>query len=213
MIGCDTTSAFYGKGKVKALKIARTNDEYAILFGNLGKTVTLSTQLKNGLYGFVCHLYGYEGRSDVNSVRYEMFKGGKYDEELLPPNQDSLDNHIRRANYQCYIWRHAVQPILRLPDFCDHGWKLDEEGNVTINWMSLAPAPDSILEFVNCKCKKGCENNRCSCVKAVMKCSDLCKCTGCKNSSTDITDSLESDSDTYNSPDECSSSDNSDDEN
>jgi hypothetical protein len=137
-----------------------------------------------------------------------MFKGGKYDEELLPPNQDSLNNHIRRANYQCYIWRHAVQPILRLPNFCDHGWKLDEEGNVTINWTSLAPAPDSILEFVNCKCKKGCENNRCSCVKAVMKCSDLCKCTGCKNISTDITNSLESDSDTYNSPDECSSSDN-----
>ena len=149
---------------------------------------------------------------DVNSVRYEMFKGGKYDEELLPPNQDSLDNHIRRANYQCYIWRHAVQPILRLPDFYDHGWKLDEEGNVTINWMSLAPAPDSVLEFVNCKCKKGCENNRCSCAKAAMKCSDLCKCIGCKNSSTNITDSLESDSDTF-SPEESSSSDNSDYEN
>ena len=163
-------------------------------------------------HGFVCHLYGHEGWSDVNSVRYEMFKGGKYDEELLPPNQDSLDNHIRRANYQCYIWRHAVQPILCLPDFCNHGWKLDEEGNVTINWMSFAPAPDSVLEFVNCQCKKGCENNRCSCAKAATKCSDLCKCIGCKNSSTNITDSLESDSDTF-SPDQSSSSDNSDDEN
>ena len=200
MIGCDTTSAFNGEGKVKAFKIARTNDEYAILFGNLGKTVTVSTRLENGLYGFVCHLYGHEGWSDVNSVRYEMFKGGKYDEELLPPNQDSLDYDMRRANYQCYIWRHAVQPILRLPDFCDHGWKLDEEGNVTINWMSLAPVPDSVLEFVNCKCKKGYENNRCSYVKAAMKCYDLCKCIGCKNSSTNIMDSLESDSDTF-SPD------------
>ena len=114
MIGCDTTSAFHGKGKVKALKIATTNDDYAILFGNLGKAVTVSTQLKNGLYGFVCHLYGHEGWSDVNSVRYEMFKGGKYDEELLPPNQDSLDNHIRRANYQCYIWLHlSMQERLR----------------------------------------------------------------------------------------------------
>ena len=141
-----------------------------------------------------------------------MFKGCKYDEELLPPNQDSLDNHIRRANYQCYIWRHAVLPILRLPDFCNHGWKLDEEGNVTINWMSFAPAPDSVLEFVNCQCKKGCENNRCSCAKAAMKCSDLCKCIGCKNSSTNITDSLESDSDTF-SPDQSSPSDNSDGEN
>ena len=104
------------------------------------------------------------------------------------------------------------QYYVRLPDFCNHGWKLDEEGNVTINWMSFAPAPDSFLEFVNCQCKKGCENNRCSCAKAAMKCSDLCKCIGCKNSSTNITDSLESDSDTF-SPDQSSSSDNSDDEN
>ena len=213
LIGCDTTSAFYGKGKVTALKIARMKEEYAILFGNLGKTVALSTQLKNGLYGFVCHLYGFDGCSDVNSVRYQMFKGGKYVEELLPPNQDSLDNHISRANYQSYIWRHAVQPILSLPNICDHGWKIDEEGNIAINWMSLAPAPDSVLEFVNCKCKKGCQNNRCSCVKATMTCSNLCKCTGCRNNAKESTNNSESDSDTYNSLDEYSSSDTSDNEN
>lgn len=213
LIGCDTTSAFYGKGKVTALKVAKMNEEYANLFGNMGRTIAPSPQLKNGLYSFVCHLYGFEKCSDVNSVRYQMFKGGKYDEELLPPNQDSLDQHISRANYQCYIWRHATQPVLNLPNFCDYGWTVDDDGNVSIKWMTLAPAPDSILEFVNCKCKKGCETNRCSCLKAAMKCSDLCKCIGCRNNDGNNEGILDCDPDTYDSQNEYSSSDDSDNEN
>lgn len=158
----------------------------------------------------MCHFYGYEEISDVNSVRYEMFKCGKYDEELLPPNENSLDQHIDRANYQSYIWRHAVQPVLNLPNFCDHGWRIDEQEDVFIKWMTVAPAPESLLEFVNCKCKQGCENRRCSCVKASLKCSDLCKCSaGCKNNDGNE-GSCEYDSDTYSSPDDYSSDEDSD---
>ena len=113
--GSDTTSAFYCKGKVTALKIANTQ-----IF-------------------LECHLYGFEECSDVNAVRYQAFKSGKYDEELLPPNQDSLDQHISRANYQCYIWRHAVQPVLNLPSFCEYGWEVDDVGNVLVKWMTIAP--------------------------------------------------------------------------
>eukprot|EP00794_Sanderia_malayensis_P020800 gene20800-22840_t len=48
-------------------------------------------------------------------------------------------------------------------------------------WMTSPPAPDSVIEFVSCKCKQGCENNRCSWMKSALTCTDLCKCTGCKN--------------------------------
>ena len=68
LIGCDTTSAFYAKSKVTALKIARIYEKYAILFGNMGTTIAPSTQLKNDLYGFVCNLYGFEECSDVTLV-------------------------------------------------------------------------------------------------------------------------------------------------
>ena len=67
-IGSDTTSAFYGKGKVTALKIAKEKEQYANLFGNVGKQITPSDELKSGLYEFVCHLYGFEECSDVNAV-------------------------------------------------------------------------------------------------------------------------------------------------
>ena len=205
--GCDTTSAFYGKGKIKAMKVWKTKD-YREMFTSLGKELELSNELKSSLSKYVCHLYGLEECSDVNFVRYELFKSGKYEEQLLPPNQDSLDQHARRANLQCYIWRHALQPILNLPTFYNHGWRLDDKGNVAVEWMTIPAAPDSVLEFVHCKCSKGCENRRCSCIKASLKCSELCKCTGCQNKSgsqdkSDYDDCY--DSDTFDSCDDFSS--------
>ena len=105
--GCDTTSAFYDKGKVIAFNVATSKLEYSSTFAQIGREVELSNELRDGLACFVCHLYGFEESSDINAVRFQLFKGRKYEEELLPPNQDSLNQHTRRANYQCYIWRHA----------------------------------------------------------------------------------------------------------
>ena len=101
---------------------------------------------------YVCHLYGCEGEEDIDRVRYLLFKGGKYDEEMLPLNKDSLQLHIYQAAYQCFIWRHATQLTLsNLPSFKEHGWGVDQHGKVFVKWMNLPPAPDSILEFVNYK--------------------------------------------------------------
>jgi hypothetical protein len=90
-----------------------------------------------------------------------------------------------------------MQATLSLPSFCSHGWKLDEEGNMVGDWMTIPAPPDSILELVNCKCKKGCGNRRCSCVRASLKCSDLCACDDCQNTSEELWDSIDSDSDSY----------------
>ena len=99
----------------------------------------------------------------------------------MPPNQDSFDQHVKRASFQAHIWRNACEALLDLPDITEYGWDVGEDERVTIKWMTLPPAPDSVLEFVNCKCTKGCENRRCSCVKGNLKCTDACKCTDCKN--------------------------------
>ena len=187
--------------------MAKTNEEYQSTFANLGDETNPSEELKKQLQNFVCHLYGYKGYSEINSIRFEIFKSGKYDEELLPPNQDSLDQHIKRANFQCFIWRHATQATLNLPSFCSHGWKLDEEENVIIDWMTIPAAPDSVLEFVNCKFNKGCDSRRCSCVKASLKFSDLCACDDCRNTSEEEQNSTDSDSYCYNCSSDSSLSD------
>ena len=61
-------------------------------------------QVKAVLKKFVCHLYGVENQDDVNLVRYLLFEGGKFEEELLLPNEDSWNQHVKRAfNVQCFI--------------------------------------------------------------------------------------------------------------
>jgi hypothetical protein len=48
--------------------------------------------------------------------------------------------------------------------------------------MSQKPAPDSLLEFMACGCKKpGCLNRVCTCVAHGLKCTDLCDCNTCVN--------------------------------
>ena len=68
---------------------------------------------------------------DINSLRYEKFierfnaKPGEVltsynsvDVSLLPPCQESLKMHVRRANYQALTWEKADQatPIIPGPD-------------------------------------------------------------------------------------------------
>ena len=69
--------------------------------------------------------------------------------------------------------------------------------------MDLLPAPDDILENVECSCKSGCSTNRCSCFKGILSCTSLCKCSGCTNS----TDLAASDSEHEDSEHEDSESD------
>ena len=83
-------------------------------------------------------------------------------------------------------------PNFNAPAISNHGWKVEDE-RVSIQWVNLAPAPDSILAFVNCSCKKGCENNRCSCFRTNMQCSDLCKRSGSNASKN--SESVDSDDD------------------
>ena len=51
------------------------------------------------------------------------------------------------------------------------------------------PAPDSLLEFLACGCKKsGCQNNRCVCVSKGLNYTDLCDCSRYTNGSPDEDD-------------------------
>ncbi|XP_033638784.1 uncharacterized protein LOC117299363 [Asterias rubens] len=66
------------------------------------------------------------------------------------------------------IWKRSLQPTPEIPLPSNHGWKM-KNGNLLINWMTLPPAPDSVMEFANCSG---------SCTKN--KCSDTNTCTYCR---------------------------------
>ena len=98
----------------------------------------------------------------------------------MPCTKDVLLLHTKRASYQAFMWRSALQAITLLPPISDYGWEIND-GQVQVKWMTMPAAPDGILENVNCGCKSGCSTRRCACVKAALKCTGLCTCSDCAN--------------------------------
>ena len=98
----------------------------------------------------------------------------------MPCTKDVLLLHTKRASYQAYLWRNALQATLSPPPISEFGWEIND-GNVRVKWMTMPAAPDGILENVNCGCKSGCSTRRCACVKAELKCTGLCACRDCLN--------------------------------
>ena len=117
----------------------------------------------------------------ISYACYTMFKLGKCTADSLPPNFDSLHQHILRANFESYIHKHATTPILASPSPVGYGWKL-EDNQLQIVWGTQEPAPESILECFHCKCLKGSKTRRCSCYKSDLKCTELFRCNSCENS-------------------------------
>ena len=127
--GCDTVSAFAGRGKVKPLMLMMKRQEYVDMFASFGTETNIDDFLMGMLIKYVCHMYSWEGNDLVNDVRYRMYcqSGGKISCEKLPPCEDVLRLHIRRANYQAYIWRQSLASQQHQADPLENGWCLDDE--------------------------------------------------------------------------------------
>ena len=134
--GCDTVSAFKGKGKVKPMKLVLKNPEYSQILSQLGEQWDVSEELLTGLQKFVCAIYGGKKSkiTNVDELQHFLIKS-KCDESVtgtnirnidlstLPPSNACLEQHIRRANYQTWIWKLANIANYALPNAWDgHGW-------------------------------------------------------------------------------------------
>lgn len=184
--GCDTVSAFAGKGKIKALKMVRGNSEYQKIFKELGNSWVVSDELVHHLQKFVCKLYGdKQETSTLNQYRYKMFcsKKGEVEPHQLPPCEDCLLKHTMRANYQTAVWKNSLKTT-DMPSPIGNGWivkETDEGQEIGIDWMQGLPAPQAIIEMISCECKKHCIKDRCPCIVNNLKCTQLCKLTTCDN--------------------------------
>lgn len=156
------------------------NRELLTAFLLLGQTFPPSTELIAQLNKFVCLLYGDKDSDNVNKCRFALFKKGKSSDDALPPTCDSLAQHIRRANFQAAIWRRCLEVQISIPPATENGWKLIDD-QLCVVWMTIPPAPDSLLECVHCACKTGCGTQRCSCKRASLRCTDVCSCADCVN--------------------------------
>ena len=151
--GCDSVSSFHGKGKRKAWKVLSDNTKSKEAFEILGNEVDPTDETCEMLMEYVCALYGHKDITSVNEVRYSMFRLGNFSDECLPPTEDCLEKHIQRANHQAFIWKRSLVAFIVPPSPVGNGWELKDD-ELTIQWMTSYVAPDQLLEFVNCGCKK-----------------------------------------------------------
>ena len=185
--GCDTVSAFAGKGKAKALKLLSKNKKIQDTFFKLGQEWDFSPDLMNKLEAYTSLLYAPKTSSTkINDLRYHLFcaKKGEIESHQLPPCRDCLEKHALRANYQAGIWRRCLEQNPQVPSPVGRGWKIEKEGadnQLVVHWMDGQPAPQAVLDLLACNCPRKCELPRCECMANGLKCTDMCRLPDCEN--------------------------------
>ena len=116
---------------------------------------------------------------DIGLLRWELHSKFSEANDLLPPTPAALKFHIMRANFVTLLWKvlmRCLSPVQ--PNMIGNGWHND----LTPVKSDELPAPEFSLELTVCGCKKThCGNNRCSCFKFQLKCTDACHCLDCQN--------------------------------
>ena len=180
LTGCDSVSAFSGIGKKSALATLR-NDEGLLTEILNSDGIDPDNVNEDGVKACVKSVsYLYMGKGTYTSttkMRKDRFTKKQLVSERLPPTEPELKEHIKRANYQGYIWQYATKSMLELPSTDGNGWSKNEDDELVPTKNKLVPtknklvptknimpaAPERFDELTTCKCKSGCKNNRCAC--------------------------------------------------
>ena len=182
--GCDSVSSFSGIGKKTAYKTLKEKMNQFKDLEKFGDSPILSLDNDSVVASarFVCNLYdSSDDIFNVNELRYKLYAKKGLTTERLPLTLDSLLLHLKRGNYQCFIWKYACNSTLSLPSPVGNGW-IKQEGRLDIDLVVNKPVPEIIAKLVRCCYKKGCKSNSCRCQKAKLPCTDACLCSDeCEN--------------------------------
>ena len=194
--GCDTVAMCHGIGKGKMLKTVKADKCCLSLLGDV--TADMEDVLIQAT-AFMCRCYNVANASTMSDARIKLWTiktGRKTASKIpklcsLPPTTEAFVENVKRAHYQCAIWRRALQEPPNL-DPTEYGWVKHEETRslqpVTLP-PSKKPAPDYVLKLVCCSCasETPCHSKVCGCVTANLACTVFCHCQGssiCNNEQT-----------------------------
>ena len=194
LTGCDTVSAFKGKGKKSTWQAWKSYEDITDTFVYLAdhpfehlhvdsdhfKKIERLTVI---MYDRTCHL------SCVNEAREEIFCQKNQSIDRIPPTKDALLQHTKRALYQAGLWTTCTQTQPTIPSPDEFGWTM-ESGHWVPLWITLPEVSKACSELIKCSCKGNC--TRCKCVKANLSCSPLCTCKCNTNTDSMDTDSMDS---------------------
>lgn len=114
--------------------------------------------------------------------------------EDLPPTSECLSHHIKRANFQAFVWNRALVPLQNIPSPDEHGWK-QENGKLFPVLMTRSPAPEGMTELTTCRCTTSECKRSCSCRKSNLSCTEACLCMADEGCCNPLNEELLSDND------------------
>ena len=114
LTGCDSNSAFSGIGKQSMLNIFKSNERMADAnLDSLGVYPDdVDEEAMRACIKFVSNLYMGKGTyQSTTKMREDLFSKKQLVSDRLPPTESELTDHIKRANYQRFIWQNATKPL------------------------------------------------------------------------------------------------------
>ena len=121
LTGCDSTSALSRVGKKKAWKIIVNSKVHQQHLVCVGQSPDVDSVTARKAEAFICSLCNVSNRIP-NSADEALYCQKAQSNLQLPPTSDSLLQHIKRANYQAYVWGKALVPLQDLPTLAGDGW-------------------------------------------------------------------------------------------
>ena len=115
----------------------------------------------------------------VNEARKLMFTLGLKALECIPPIQDALFQHIKRALLAAaFIWKQWLYKSPHISNASEWGWKWNARTKVWMPyWTNLPDASHGSTLLLHCGSLVACKGN-CKCNRAGIRCGPLCKCEG-----------------------------------
>ena len=176
--GCDTTSAFWGKGKKcfwqAWMEFEEVTDTFVYLASHPFKPLDSNCENFRKIERLIVLVYDKTSTSlSINQTRRELFCLKNVTMERMPPTQNALLQNTKRAVYQASIWVTSTEAQQMIPSPVDYGW--GQVDNVwSPLWLTVPELSKACQDLIKCKCKGDCSN--CKCGKANLKCSPLCNC-------------------------------------
>ena len=182
LTGSDATSYPFKRGKVTAIKMMMKNDLSEVSTALEKDVVSNQELLSAGLY-FFSRLYGQKVTVPMAELRYKIYiakKGKPLELKALPPTENNLLLHVKRAQLQVKLGKAACDRKPPELDITDFGWEITD--GIPYPMMDKSPAgPPELLNVISCSCEaagKACASSRCSCHSAKVPCTDFCHCCG-----------------------------------
>lgn len=156
--GSDYTSAFHGKGKVRAFAQLVKDTDAQKAFSDRTKG-TITDEDRDSLKTFTTKMYGRKGKDvSLNDHRYSIFENTYrpklkalnclaklkgIDASMIPPCESEISKHISRSSFVAKMWASADKSEISQHPLSADGWEL-VDGQYEITWFDGPQLPESL---------------------------------------------------------------------